>query len=281
MANDDVVASYLRRRLNLTPAQTAGVIGGLKGESGPALSTTAKNPSSGAYGIAQWLGGRKSALFAKGNPASLKTQLRHLGDELEGPERGALQKLRGAKNIDQATEIFVRDFERPSAGEIASSIGARKNMAREFFRKTGGRIPSGGGSIGTEGGGRSGTGSTTSVTLGSGPETVEDPEAKKRVVLANLLQQTDPGSLLLKLGIVNPNEPTTRTVQSPGTTITKTTGGGGSSNGSGRSAGIVSGAGGRAKITGPNPGRIKPEVKNFMGAISSVRGGKPVVGSDG
>src|SRR5687767_6386056 len=56
----------------------------------------------------------------------------------------------------------------------------------------------------------------------------------------------------------------------------------GSASAGGRSSGATfSGGGGRVKITGPNPGRIKPEVKQFMRSISAVRGGKPVVGSDG
>lgn len=41
---------------------------------------------------------------------------------------------------------------------------------------------------------------------------VEDPEAFKRVVLANYLVRNNPDSLLLRLGVVSPNEPTTRTV---------------------------------------------------------------------
>lgn len=45
-----------------------------------------------------------------------------------------------------------------------------------------------------------------------------DPEAQKRVALAGLLQQSDPDSLLLKLGIVDPNEPTQRTESDPSKT---------------------------------------------------------------
>ena len=39
-------------------------------------------------------------------------------------------------------------------------------------------------------------------------------------------------------------------------------------------------ASGTVKITGPNPGRIKPQVKSFMEAIAGIYG-KPIVGSDG
>lgn len=64
---------------------------------------------------------------------------------------------------------------------------------------------------------------TPGITIGAGSQTVEDPEAQKRVILANLLQQRDPNSLLLKLGILDPNESTTKTVNDPGITIPGTT----------------------------------------------------------
>lgn len=44
-------------------------------------------------------------------------------------------------------------------------------------------------------------------------QTVDDPEAAKRVALAQYLQKTNPGSLLLRLGAVDPAEPVTKTVQ--------------------------------------------------------------------
>jgi hypothetical protein len=75
-----------------------------------------------------------------------------------------------------------------------------------------------------------GTGSSkgSTVTIGGGTRTTEDPEAMKRVVLANLIASRNPNNLLLKLGILNPNEPTTKTVTSPSRTIS--TGGGGTDN---------------------------------------------------
>jgi hypothetical protein len=41
----------------------------------------------------------------------------------------------------------------------------------------------------------------------------DDPQAIRRVALANLLQKHNPNSLLLKLGVVDPNEPITKSVQ--------------------------------------------------------------------
>lgn len=276
--NVDVAKRYLLRK-GLTPAQTAGVIGGLQGESGKSLSTTARNPTSGAFGIGQWLGGRKSSLLSRPNPTSIKTQLDHLWSELQGPERAAYGRLKRAKSIDQAVDVFVRDFERPSPSEIASSIGARKQGAREVFNSIKNNRSAGGGSTVDATSGTVGATTSPPITIGGGTRTVEVPGAKGRVALAGLLQQRDPQSLLLKLGIFNPNEPTTQTVPDPGITVPgSTVPRGSSSSGSGS---VSTGGRGVAKITGPNPNRIVPQVRNFMKEISSVRGGKPVVGSDG
>lgn len=66
---------------------------------------------------------------------------------------------------------------------------------------------------------RTTTVTTPGITIGAGSQTVDDPAAQKRVILANLIKQRDPESLLLKLGILDPNESTTKTVDDPGVTI--------------------------------------------------------------
>jgi hypothetical protein len=68
--NTAAVWKFLRGK-GFTPAQTAGIIGGLKGESGPGLNPSARNPSSGAIGIGQWLGGRARGV----RPGDLRGQL--------------------------------------------------------------------------------------------------------------------------------------------------------------------------------------------------------------
>lgn len=66
---------YIARRLaqaGLEPHAVAGIMGNINAES--AFSPTARNGSSGAYGLVQWLGGRKTGLEAyarsKGKSAS-------------------------------------------------------------------------------------------------------------------------------------------------------------------------------------------------------------------
>lgn len=55
-------------------------------------------------------------------------------------------------------------------------------------------------------------------------QTVDDPVAQKRVALAQYLQQSNPGSMLLRLGVVDPTEPITKQVTKR--TIVGTTSGG-------------------------------------------------------
>lgn len=174
--NTTAVWKFLRGK-GFSPAQTAGIIGTMQQESGRGLSTTAKNPSSGAYGIAQWLGGRKSALFARGNPASLDTQLRHLWSELQGPERGALAKVKQAHTIEDATRAWLMGFERPGPNEMV--LGRRVSNARNVFNRLsgvpGGGGDEGGGTAGAAGGGRTRT--TTTTTPG-----VDNSQARAMLV---------------------------------------------------------------------------------------------------
>lgn len=109
--------------------QAAGIVGNLMGESN--LNHTAVNKSSGAYGIAQWLGPRKTALFNKyGKNPTFEQQLDFLWDELQSTEKRALNSLKSAKTLEAATDSFMRTFERPSETEMANSISKRIKHAQ-------------------------------------------------------------------------------------------------------------------------------------------------------
>src|SRR3954470_15168389 len=83
-----------------------------------------------------------------------------------------------------------------------------------------------------------GTITTPGVSLPSTSRTVNDPAAEARVIAANFLAQRNPNNLLLRLGILNPNEATTRTVTTPGINIPTTrTNISSSSSSSGRGSG--------------------------------------------
>lgn len=109
--------------------QAAGIVGNLMGES--SLNHTAVNKSSGAYGIAQWLGSRKTALFNKyGKNPTFDQQLDFLWDELQTTEKRAFNSLKSAKTLKAATDSFMRTFERPSDKEMAESITRRIKYAQ-------------------------------------------------------------------------------------------------------------------------------------------------------
>lgn len=134
MADNRATAMRFFQQKGLSRAQAAGVVGSLMQESG--LRTGAVNPSSGATGIAQWLGGRKTNLFGQRNPTSLTGQLNFLWSELQGPERAALGRLRGANTIEDAASAFTWGFERP--GQSEANMGNRVSQARAAFKLSGG-----------------------------------------------------------------------------------------------------------------------------------------------
>jgi hypothetical protein len=111
--------SYLESR-GLPKAAAEGITAALSAESG--LKTGATG-SEGAYGLAQWLGSRRSGLesFArtKGEaPSSVNAQLEYLGHELATDESGTRRALETAKDPLEATRTFVKMFERPAESNI-------------------------------------------------------------------------------------------------------------------------------------------------------------------
>lgn len=122
----------------LSPQAISGILGNLQQESG--LDPTATNASSGAFGIGQWLGVRKTNLFnysqSKGlDPNSLEAQLEFMWKELEEGKdsRLDLNSFKNITDVKQAADIFERDFER-SGG---SAMDKRRNYAQEFYKQYG------------------------------------------------------------------------------------------------------------------------------------------------
>jgi len=118
-------ASIIARKLRAqgyTPAQTAGVLGNFKQESGfnPRINEggfVGAPKGQGGFGLAQWTGGRQTALvnFAKKkglDPGDPNLQADFLMYELAGPEKAAAASLRQAQSPEQAALVFRRDFER-------------------------------------------------------------------------------------------------------------------------------------------------------------------------
>lgn len=130
MANESYVWNWLRNH-GLNPIATAGVMGNLEQESG--ISSTAVNKSSGAYGIAQWLGGRKAKLMNQKNYTSIDTQLNFLLSELKAGGNGSINTLNSKKTPQSAADYFETSFERAGSGaNLKSREGYATNIYNQF-----------------------------------------------------------------------------------------------------------------------------------------------------
>lgn len=114
-------ASILEQALGLAPHQSAGAMKYMNINESK-LDPSIVNPTSGAYGIAQWLGSRKRDLLSKyGNRPSFENQMEHMVSELRGPEGKTLAALRNAKTEKEAYDIWGRQFERPGEAALAKA----------------------------------------------------------------------------------------------------------------------------------------------------------------
>jgi hypothetical protein len=100
----------------------AGIMAGLFAESG--MNPNARNKSSGAYGIGQWLGNRKKKLMSMFGPhPGLEQQLEFLWSELSGGDPGGKAVL-GAHGSSATLDAYVKRFMRPAPGrETMGDLG--------------------------------------------------------------------------------------------------------------------------------------------------------------
>lgn len=140
--NEKIVWSFLKQK-GVSDEAAAGVMGNIAVESG--FNTNATNASSGAYGLFQWLGDRKTKLYSlarkNGKPASdITVQLNHFWDELTGSESKTLTALRkSGRTAAQYAADFEATFER-SGGALLSK---RTQKANEYFQKFSGTVAGG------------------------------------------------------------------------------------------------------------------------------------------
>lgn len=131
-----------------SPAQAAGIVGNLMGESGKGLNPRAVNPGDGAdgsdsIGIAQWNGSRAAALkqfaAARGKPwDDIETQVAFIDHELRTSESAAGSALSKAQTPDDAATAFL-GFERPQGwkpDDPTGSLGYRErtDAARQLVQ---------------------------------------------------------------------------------------------------------------------------------------------------
>ena len=121
-----------------TKEQAAGIASNLWAES--RLNTSAENPKSKAFGLAQWLGPRKKALFEWANkngkdPYDPQTQLDFMMHEFKTSENKAYKLLQATTTSDEAARVMLDAYERPSKRERNSAINGlleRQANASDF-----------------------------------------------------------------------------------------------------------------------------------------------------
>jgi hypothetical protein len=132
MNEQDVVSFFTGK--GYEPHQAAGIAGNLMQES--TLNPTAKNPTSGAFGLAQWLGSRKKSFmdFALKNKKDIKdptAQLEFIDHELNTTETRARDKLLNSKDATEAAFNFSDHYERAGANEKKNAT--RANYANRIL----------------------------------------------------------------------------------------------------------------------------------------------------
>lgn len=154
----------------LTPMQSAAIVGNLMWESS-GLNPTIVNPTSGAYGIAQWLGDRLTKLKALPNYDKLNVQLGYLWNtDLPSQESSfhVLSRLKAATTIEQATFSWEDSFERAGEHMGDTAMNNRIKLAKNTLALYGGGAAASAGSTTASsacpGGGASGGGSCSTGT---------------------------------------------------------------------------------------------------------------------
>ncbi len=110
---DGRILRFLRLR-GYGDAQARGIAAGIHAES--ASDAGAVNPSSGAFGIGQWLGSRKDELFRRyGRNPTLEQQLEFLDWELKGGDHGGAA-VRQGDSEEAVLDAYIRKFMRPAEG---------------------------------------------------------------------------------------------------------------------------------------------------------------------
>lgn len=143
--NARAVYDFFRSELNATPQGATGPMGCLDFESG-GFNPAIENPSSGAYGLAQWLGGRKTNLaqFAaeKGKEMSnLGVQLEFLKQELQDPYYAKAKAALQSTDVHEAQHEWLLWFEGLSQNPEQWFSAERNARADKWYAKFGASDP--------------------------------------------------------------------------------------------------------------------------------------------
>ena len=114
--NKKIAYDFFVNEKGYSPEIALGIIGNLMQESHVNLVVDSVGfDGTGSFGIAQWLGPRKSKLkeIRPDDWDSLRGQLEFIDWELNNTEKRAGKKLKEAKSTEDATLIFSKYYERP------------------------------------------------------------------------------------------------------------------------------------------------------------------------
>lgn len=143
--NAKAIYDFFITELDATSQGAAGPMGCMDFESG-GFNPAIENPSSGAFGLAQWLGSRKEALrsFAgeKGKEMSnLGIQLEFLKKELENPYYAKAKAALQLTDVHEAQHQWLLWFEGLSQNSSQWHSEERNARADKWFAKFGSRDP--------------------------------------------------------------------------------------------------------------------------------------------
>lgn len=115
----------------LTREQAAGLVGNFMRES--QMNPSALNKYSGAYGLGQWLGARKTKLFKRyGKNPTFENQLDYVWDELNSSHKRGLKMLRQSKTVDDAARNVFGYYEFSAGPEAAVAAMNRSGMGTKW-----------------------------------------------------------------------------------------------------------------------------------------------------
>ncbi|MBO0456593.1 serine hydrolase [Enterococcus hulanensis] len=143
--NAKAIYDFFISELNATPQGAAGPMGCMDFESG-GFNPGIENSSSGAFGLAQWLGSRKEALRAfaaeKGKEMSnLGVQLEFLKKELENPYYAKAKAALQLNDVHEAQHQWLLWFEGLSQDSSQWHSEERNARADKWFAKFGSNNP--------------------------------------------------------------------------------------------------------------------------------------------
>ncbi|MBO2720056.1 CHAP domain-containing protein [Lactiplantibacillus plantarum] len=144
------IAKHWKQKYGATPQAAAGILGVLQLES--RLDPKTVNSSSGATGLAQWLGGRKDKLedlaHKENKPATnLGVQLDYLDQELNSSYYASNKQIFKYTDVHKATKAWLMDYEGMSKNPEQWFLSKRYAFADHWYSVVGTKDPVAGDSL--------------------------------------------------------------------------------------------------------------------------------------